>query len=393
MRTFVTTLGVAAALVMAGPAPAAGAATWTVQSTPNPPGGGYPTLRGVSCTSANACVAAGYVQSVAPNGSVFLTTLAESWNGQVWTIRSTPNLPGGGALEGVSCASTTACIAVGARNQSFDQDGYPKSSRTLAERWDGHRWTIQSTPNSTRVSALAAVSCRSSNVCMAVGAGRVGSPSLGSGATLAERWNGHKWTILPTPSQANTVRHAGEFVGVSCVSSRACIAVQEGESSERWNGKKWSFLPTPPIGNRMFTGVSCTSATACIAVGRVGGTTLAKRWNGHTWTTQSTPSVHGSFHAVSCPSANACVAVGGEESQNQGQPATILAESWDGRAWTIQPTPDGPPPGGAGASVDGVSCTSATACTAVGHGLPPLPPVHPGPPLQIHPETLAERYG
>ena len=41
-----------------------------------------------------------------------------------------------------------------------------------------------------------------------------------------------------------------------------------------------------------------------------------------------------------------------------------LAEVWDGSTWTVQSTPN--PTGATSGSLYGVSCTSATACTAVG---------------------------
>jgi hypothetical protein len=60
---------------------------------------------------------------------------------------------------------------------------------------------------------------------------------------------------------------------------------------------------------------------------------------------------------VSCSSATACTAVG------HGTNGT-LAERWDGNTWTVQPTPS---QGDAiWNNLYSVSCTSATACTAVG---------------------------
>jgi hypothetical protein len=56
---------------------------------------------------------------------------------------------------------------------------------------------------------------------------------------------------------------------------------------------------------------------------------------------------------VSCTSATACVAVG----RDGNRP---LVESWNGMVWSIQ---DNPVPGG---WLSGVSCVSATACVAVG---------------------------
>ena len=64
-------------------------------------GGGQPPpgtalqseLYGASCTSASACTAVGdYVTSTGAS-----KTLAERWNGTAWTLQSTPNPSGGSA--------------------------------------------------------------------------------------------------------------------------------------------------------------------------------------------------------------------------------------------------------------------------------------------------------
>ena len=71
---------------------------------------------------------------------------------------------------------------------------------------------------------------------------------------------------------------------------------------------------------------------------------------------------NGAFNAVSCPSERFCMAVGDVQA-GFGEPST-LAERWNGLSWAILRTPK--PPGSVGGSLEGVSCTSATACTAVG---------------------------
>jgi hypothetical protein len=119
------------------------------------------------------------------------------------------------------------------------------------------------------------------------------------------------------------------------------------------------------------TGVSCTSATACTAVGEYTNAsnvavTLAERWNGTAWAVQATPNPVGTngseLSGVSCTSATACTAVGAYYLA-YGVPVA-LAERWNGTAWVIQATRN---PGGTnGSYLSGVSCTSATACTAVG---------------------------
>ena len=64
------------------------------------------SLGGVSCTSASACTAAGYEQCRA---------WPETWNGTAWSPEPIPTPPGNasGALAAVSCASATTCMAVG----------------------------------------------------------------------------------------------------------------------------------------------------------------------------------------------------------------------------------------------------------------------------------------
>jgi hypothetical protein len=81
----------------------------------------------VSCTSATACTAAGFYSNATTT-----VTLAERWNGTTWSIQTTPNPTGGSGstLDGVSCASAKACTAVGGYNNGT-------TGVTLAERWNG----------------------------------------------------------------------------------------------------------------------------------------------------------------------------------------------------------------------------------------------------------------
>src|SRR5205085_8320541 len=68
---------------------------------------------------------------------------------------------------------------------------------------------------------------------------------------------------------------------------------------------------------------------------------------------------------VSCTSASHCLAVGHSVSSDFTRELPLV-ERWNGTHWTIQPAPDPVP--GASFPLHGVSCTSATACTAVGEG-------------------------
>ena len=80
-----------------------------------------------------------------------------------------------------------------------------------------------------------------------------------------------------------------------------------------------------------------------------------------TWKIQSTRNPSGSdgnnLEGVSCTSATACTAVGYYYSPSGS--VITLAEQWNGTTWTIHTGPTV-------TSLNGVSCTSASACTAVG---------------------------
>jgi hypothetical protein len=160
--------------------------------------------------------------------------------------------------------------------------------------------------------------------------------------------------------------------------------LREAALAEQWNGSTWKILSIPQPANAGSTlnlnSVSCTSATSCTAVGgylEPGAgpaeqwLTLAEHWNGSTWTIQSTPTPAGvaftSLFGVSCTSATNCTAVGDYTTGITSGPGATLIEQWNGSTWTTQASPN---PSGAGLSLlGGVWCASATSCTAVGFSM------------------------
>ena len=88
---------------------------WSIVSSPNP--GLLDVLTGVACASSNECVAVGYHYSL-ELGPGYLQTMILSWNGTSWSTTNSPNLGNkykrnSNDLEGVTCASSTYCVAVG----------------------------------------------------------------------------------------------------------------------------------------------------------------------------------------------------------------------------------------------------------------------------------------
>jgi hypothetical protein len=151
---------------------------WHVQATPDPTGATASALVGLSCSTAEACWAVGH--SYDTSGTEL--TLAESLNGTVWKVRATPDPSGATASYidgGVSCSGPKACSAVGSYT---DNSGV---QLTLAESWNGTAWTVKTTPNPTGAieSQLNGVSCASGGTCTAVG---YSAPSLFNQRALAE---------------------------------------------------------------------------------------------------------------------------------------------------------------------------------------------------------------
>ncbi len=352
--------GMVSATAQASQPATASARTWTTQATPNQPGAGINDLGSVSCTSPSACTAVG---TYADTLSSPIGALAERWNGQTWGLQAPAKPKGATATElfGVSCAAANACTAVGVV-------AYKTHSGILAEAWNGKSWRVQATPRIKGVTAgaLYSVSCTSASACTAVGQYQ---------GAVAERWNGKTWSIQAIPHPAKLTW----FFGVSCSTARACTAVGYQNSgtgdakpfAEGWNGTSWHVQTVPlPKGapGGAFSAVSCTTPSACTATGTSfgdTGPTLAERWNGTSWRIQPTPNPPGyqasgsqvTLKGVSCTSATACTATG-DYSMGLSTPA-FFAEAWNGTNWKLQTTPD------LEGGLAGVSCVRAI-CTAVG---------------------------
>jgi hypothetical protein len=100
--------------------------SWTGVAVPLPANSNGGQLFGVSCLSSTDCTAIGYHnESTGPD-----VTLAEHWDGVSWTIDTSPNPPGAVStgLTEVSCTAT-ACTAVGTYQNGLNL------GETLVERY------------------------------------------------------------------------------------------------------------------------------------------------------------------------------------------------------------------------------------------------------------------
>jgi hypothetical protein len=247
---------------------------------------------------------------------------------------------------------------------------------SLAEVWNGTAWTMQVSPDpeGTASTALSALACPGADACIAVG----GYTTATGGATLALAWNGTAWTVMATPNPGGAADSV--LFSVSCTARDACTAVgaYAGPAGteplvESWNGSSWRIQRAPTVASSLateLTGVSCTAPSACLAVGwystDIAQGLMDEVWNGSSWKPSVLPSpsqaVESVLEGVSCSAADDCTAVGFQVGITEVQ--SSLAERWNGSAWRIGAVPQ--PKGTLASALFGVWCSSPGSCTAVG---------------------------
>lgn len=162
------------------------------------------------------------------------------------------------------------------------------------------------------------------------------------------------------------------YLSIAAVLASTCLVSPAAAQAPRW-----SIQPAP--GRGALSGVSCASQATCTAVGYMakdGSSSLTnqliERWNSLHWSIQHPPRPSGtsgsSLASISCTSGSACIAVGSAFIGPSGLKTVTLAERWNGSRWRIQRTPAAPA-GLRDGNLVAVSCTSVNACTAVANYL------------------------
>ena len=348
--------------------------SWTVVSSPNTSSTESNQLHGVTCASASDCSAVGTYS----NNSGYEYTLIEKWDGSSWTIVTSLNISVSqdNQLQGVTCASASNCWAVG---DYLSYNGANYYWQTLIEKWDGNSWTIVTSPNTSlpQPNQLNGVTCTSASDCWAVGYHIFGSIYR----TLIEHWDGTAWTVVTSPNTSSNLSNI--LYGVTCTSASQCWAVGVRCSGdnwqtliEKWDGSSWTIVTSPNTSSswdNYLNGVTCTSASSCWAAGDYTDgnnyRTLIEKWDGNSWTIVTSPNssaaVDNQLNGVTCASASECWAVGSIFSTTSV--LQTLIEQWDGSSWTIVTSPN------TSATqhnvLNGVTCASASECWAVGYSM------------------------
>jgi|SRR5579875_158057 len=258
---------------------------WRTVNPPNPSPTRSSGLDAVRCVSSSYCVTIGHWV----NSSTGKEELEGAvWNGTSWSAKPMPPAPSGNTgvrLWGLSCRSTTWCLAVGDYNTG---SGPNLKQLTLSEVWNGKTWTMHlgANPAGQNSNALLGVSCTSTTSCVAVGNSLTPKLTL---LSLSETWNGKTWTVRATPGGKQSI--GGTLFDVSCQSATFCLSV--GTLAATWNGTKWTSVPFPtPSGAQVTNAVSlaCLSATSCTSAGGYSTKTatlpLVLNWNGQALTIQ-----------------------------------------------------------------------------------------------------------
>jgi len=220
-------------------------------------------LSGLAAVSANDVWAVGWTPAAPPGSSI--ATLAEHWNGTRWTIVGTPATAPGGLLKAVA-SSPSGVWAVGSAG------GQP-----LVEHLVGGRWSVVPTP------ALADPYGELDAVTAVPGSRRlwaVGFQAAADGEqyALAERYDGRHWRVAPIPSY-----HAGPGGALSGLRAVVAISADDvwaaGAGStttdtralvEHWDGRRWTIVPGQPA-NALPTAATLVPGTRTVWIaGSVG---------------------------------------------------------------------------------------------------------------------------
>ena len=157
-----------------------------------------------------------------------VASFAEHWDGTSW--KASGNVPGV-QLYGVSTLSDGEAWAVGSNTCARGCQDTP-----IIVHWDGTRWNVSN--GAFQHGILNSVSAQSAHDVWAIG-------------PVIERYDGHKWTIVSSPNPGTNV----SFNSITAASPTDAWAVGFYKAPfstnvllaflEHWNGTAWAIVPSP----------------------------------------------------------------------------------------------------------------------------------------------------
>ena len=277
------------------------------------------------------------------------------------TIASWKGRPTGASeLRGISCPTTATCVAVGTDGDLFIEQELPPDGGQPV--WSGSEYAGSGTLNG--------VSCASPGNCTAVGQ-LTNAPSGSPSAVALTETNGTWSGAVAVTGGTN-----GFFNAVSCTAPGFCTAVGidssrvpmfSTETNGNWSNVKAITSSSYSAQGGTFTGVSCTSPRNCVGVGQNANSDGQVIWSTETngvWAPVAnfpTNAGGGGLNGISCVSAGNCTAVGFDYSNSSPVYITETNGTWQDTTQEVSISGDT-----SGGTFNGVSCSDATDCVAVG---------------------------
>lgn len=301
--------------------------------------------------SPNADVGAGSLDSVAAisdhnlwavGNSNFAPALIEHYNGASWSMVRGPAL---GRLDGLAAVSPTNLWAVGADDRWH----------TLVEHYSGTRWSVVPSPNGGGLNSVAAVSARN---LWAVGS----SDDILHSPPAIEHYDGMRWSLVRSPPipirkpfsislNSVAVVSKSDVWAVGAYDELARSGVRTHTLAERFNGHRWSIvrIPDAALGQGELTSVVALSPNDVWAAGNTvqsadpnvdSSDALVEHYNGRAWSVVKTPtlpqSYSGAFSSLAAVSADNVWAAGTSVDYSPTPLVQApLIEHYDGKRWKV----------------------------------------------------------
>jgi len=279
-------------------------------------GAGF-TLTGVSCADARHCVAVGQ------SSQAVVTTDG----GSQWTTYD--NVAGSDLLS-VACPEANSCWATAETGSGAV--GPLLHSADGGATWTAQQWAPpESLDGQLSHAVLQAISCPSTETCIALGTAVYLSTIYGTLPDVTIGYEPHEISVLATTNDGGTtwqveVPSAAFTPALSCPTTTSCVAGGSGTSytiTSSDQGADWSVTAgsNGAPGNNPFTidGISCVTTMRCVAVNSLTPAQVDAKYptqvestsdGGQTWALQATDQPNASLHAVACATATNCWAVG-----------------------------------------------------------------------------------
>jgi hypothetical protein len=275
-----------------------------------------------------------------------------------WTAFSLKDDRVAGDLFGISCPTTTLCVAGGSDSLIAVSTNPAAGSKAWSVVHPGGKVDIPRTPPGGPEpgggetlfpgAPVRGISCPSVTLCIAATFdSRIFSSTNPTGGAAA-------WKIASLTGEKEPRLH---MTGISCPSLQLCVAVAYGSkviTSTDPTGEASAWTVSKLAAPVDLRGVSCPSVSFCVAVDNTGQIVTSSNPTGGAgaWSLVGAPGGEGGLNGISCPSLALCV------TGNAGRMITSTNPDGGLGAWNAVAA-------GTGLPIKGVSCPTISACAAV----------------------------